>query len=102
MLHRERSPILLNGIGDKLNAHINQRADAAYDDECHPYPFAPQPYFGVDRSDLVQAQRLKRTLMEQYHAVELADAIKGDEFITEQGACYHVETTERMSLSTIS
>ncbi len=103
MLPRERSPTLkLNGIGDRLSARVNQGTDATPDSGQHAYHFAPQPPFAVDRHDYALAQRLKRTLMEEYHEVALEDAIKGDEFITDQGTCYHIETTERMCLGTIS
>ncbi|MGZ4948677.1 MAG: ribonuclease H-like domain-containing protein [Halobacteriota archaeon] len=102
MIHLEQSPALkLNKLGDKLKARVDQGADAAYDGRHQAYHFASQPCFAVDRSEYVQAQGLKRTLMEEYHEVDLADAIRGEEFITEQGACYHIETTEKAQLSTI-
>ncbi len=102
MSHLERSPTLkLHKFGDKLKARVNEGIDAAYDGRHQAYHFAPQPCFAVDRNKYVQAQGLKRALMDEYHEVELADAVRGEEFITEQGACYHIETTEKARLSTI-
>ncbi|MDD1721570.1 MAG: hypothetical protein LUP95_06255, partial [Euryarchaeota archaeon] len=81
---------------------MNQGADATYDDHYQAYHATPQPFFAVDRSEYVQAQGLKRTLMEEYHEVDLTEAIGGEEFLTEQGTCYHIETIERACLNTIS
>jgi len=96
------SNLKLDRFGDKLKTRVNQRVNAAYSDCRQRYQFAPQPFFAVDRSEYVQAQGLKRALIEEYRGVDLTEATRGEDFTTEQGTCYHIKTIESTRLSTIS
>ncbi len=103
MLHLERgSNLRLDRPGDNLKTRVNQGAGATYDDDYRAYGFASQPFFAVDRQSFLQAQGLKRALIEEYHEVDLAEAVGGEELATEHGTCYHVETADTARLVTIS
>ena len=56
---------------------------------------------GVEYQEYHQAQRLKEKLLEKYEGKALEDVIKGENFETEKGMCYHIENQDEITLKII-
>ncbi len=95
------SNLTLDRFGETLKTRVNQQVDASHSDYRQRYHSAPQPFLAVDRSAYVQAQGLKRALMEEYRGVALTEATEGEDFATQQGTCYHIKTIASAPISTI-
>jgi uncharacterized protein YprB with RNaseH-like and TPR domain len=96
MVERENTP--LQRIGRELRERIDKIKEHQPRDE-PPFPWFS---FGIANQEYVRAQKLKQRLLEEYAGFCLEDVIDGEEYTSEKGTCYKIETREKVRLTILN
>ena len=90
----------LNKIGKELKERVEKVKESEMKaitvDRCASI------FRGVEYQEYRKAQELKQTLLKDYGGKLLEEVIKGEEFITDAGTCYRIETNTSLTVKMVS
>lgn len=99
ILTEDEKSFIYQRIGKEIKERVERTKEHEIMQEERHSPVFFSPIIDLEYN---KAQKLKQELLEEYAGINLEDVIDGEEYTTQTGTCYKIETEEKITLKVLN